>query len=152
VPIEEEEEWVLYMKTNIHFLLHLVQFLEWKNVWDESCRENHCAFNNLFETVRKNVVQPDRPQMTIWRMRIACWIPKATNTHSQHAILIAFLQHNGCKNVPQCYVLRTFPVLSVHEMRPYCKIRRATFRNLSALADSRISNSNSFEERHFSIT
>jgi hypothetical protein len=24
-----------------------------------------------------------RPQMTIWRMRIACWIPKATNIHTQ---------------------------------------------------------------------
>jgi len=23
----------------------------------------------------KNIVQPDRPQMTIWRMHIACWIP-----------------------------------------------------------------------------
>jgi len=21
--------------------------------------------------------------MTIWRMRIACWVPKATNTHNQ---------------------------------------------------------------------
>jgi len=30
----------------------------------------------------KNVVDPDRPQMTIWRMRIACWIPKATHTHT----------------------------------------------------------------------
>jgi hypothetical protein len=28
--------------------------------------------------------------MTIWRVRIACWIPKATNTHSQYVILIAF--------------------------------------------------------------
>jgi hypothetical protein len=28
--------------------------------------------------------------MTIWRMRIACWVPKATNTHSQYVILIAF--------------------------------------------------------------
>ena len=28
--------------------------------------------------------------MTIWRMRIACWIPKATNTHSQYVTLIAF--------------------------------------------------------------
>jgi hypothetical protein len=27
--------------------------------------------------------------MTTWRMRIACWIPKATNTHSQYAMLIA---------------------------------------------------------------
>ena len=32
------------------------------------------------------VVEPDRPQMTIWRMRIACWIPKATDTHSEYII------------------------------------------------------------------
>jgi hypothetical protein len=28
--------------------------------------------------------------MTIRRMRIACWIPKATNIHSAYVILIAF--------------------------------------------------------------
>ena len=28
--------------------------------------------------------------MTIWRMRVACWITKATNTHSEYVILIAF--------------------------------------------------------------
>jgi len=28
--------------------------------------------------------------MTIWRMRIACWIPKATNTHAEYVILTAF--------------------------------------------------------------
>ena len=38
----------------------------------------------------KNIVEPDRPQMTIWRMRIACWISKATDTHSEYVILIAF--------------------------------------------------------------
>jgi hypothetical protein len=27
--------------------------------------------------------------MTIWRMRIACWIPKATDTHSQLVIFIS---------------------------------------------------------------
>jgi hypothetical protein len=32
--------------------------------------------------------------MTIWRMRITCWVPKATNTHAEYVILIAFpLQH-----------------------------------------------------------
>ena len=30
----------------------------------------------------KNIVQRGRPQMTIWRMRIACWITKAANTHT----------------------------------------------------------------------
>jgi len=43
----------------------------------------------LWDKMWQNIVQPDRPQMTIWRMRIACWIPKATNTNSQHVILIA---------------------------------------------------------------
>ena len=27
--------------------------------------------------------------MTIWRICIACWIPKATNTYSEYVILIA---------------------------------------------------------------
>ena len=38
----------------------------------------------------KNVVDPGRPQTTIWRMRIACWINKAIQTHSEYVILIAF--------------------------------------------------------------
>jgi len=38
----------------------------------------------------KNIVEPGRPQMTVWRMCIACWIPKATNTLSEYVILIAF--------------------------------------------------------------
>ena len=37
-----------------------------------------------------NIVELGRSQMTIWCMRIACWIPKATNTHSHYVILIAF--------------------------------------------------------------
>jgi len=31
----------------------------------------------------KNIVEPGRPQIT-WRMRIALWIPKVTNTHSKY--------------------------------------------------------------------
>jgi hypothetical protein len=40
----------------------------------------------------KNIVQPGRPQVTIlrMRMRIACWVPKATNTHSDYVKHIAF--------------------------------------------------------------
>jgi len=41
----------------------------------------------------KNVAEPDRPQMTIWRMRVAWWIPKATDTHSEYVVLIAFPLH-----------------------------------------------------------
>jgi len=31
--------------------------------------------------VKKNIVQPDRPQMTIWRTRFAYWVTKAADTH-----------------------------------------------------------------------
>jgi len=34
------------------------------------------------ETMWKNTVEPGSSEMAIWRMRIACWIPKATNRHS----------------------------------------------------------------------
>ena len=44
----------------------------------------------VYEILRKNIVQPDRPQTTIWRMRYARWIPKSTNTRSEYAIIIVF--------------------------------------------------------------
>ena len=31
--------------------------------------------------------------VTIWRMRFKCWIPKATDTHSEYVIVTAFRQH-----------------------------------------------------------
>ena len=47
----------------------------------------------VYEIMWKNFVEPSRPQMTIWRIRIACWIPKATNTQSECIIPIAFPLH-----------------------------------------------------------
>jgi len=44
----------------------------------------------VYEIMWKKIVEPDRPSMTIWRMRIERWIPKATNTHSEYVVLIAF--------------------------------------------------------------
>ena len=40
--------------------------------------QNHVAY----EIMCKNIVELGRPQMTIWRMRIASWIPRATHTHT----------------------------------------------------------------------
>jgi len=44
----------------------------------------------VYEIMWKNMVEPDRPQMTIRRMRIACWITKATDTQSEYIIFSAF--------------------------------------------------------------
>jgi hypothetical protein len=62
--------------------------LRMRNLSDESYRGNqnaHFVFSNFFffnlavyKTVWENTVQADRPQMTVWLMRIACWKPKAT--------------------------------------------------------------------------
>jgi len=66
-----------------------------RNVSDKSCSENQnffFFFENfaLYDMMWKNRVEPDRAQMTIWRFPIECWIPKATNTHSECVILVGF--------------------------------------------------------------
>jgi hypothetical protein len=50
----------------------------------------HFVFSNFFfkycaiyEIRWKNILEWGRPQMTIWCMHIAFWIPKATDTHTQ---------------------------------------------------------------------
>jgi len=47
----------------------------------------------FFEIMWKNIEEPGRPQMTIWRMRIACWVPKATDILSECVTIIAFPVH-----------------------------------------------------------
>jgi hypothetical protein len=72
-----------------------------RNVSDKSCRENektHFMFSNFFcvenitayEIKLKNTVVPESPQTTKWFKRFACWITRATNTHSAFVILIGF--------------------------------------------------------------
>jgi hypothetical protein len=66
-----------------------IDFLCWVTFFENS---------SVYEIMCKNVIERGRPQMTIWRMRIACWIPKATHTHThththtntEYVILIAF--------------------------------------------------------------
>jgi len=43
------------------------------------------SFKNraIYDMRRKNIVEPDGPEMTIWRVRFACWVTKATNTYTQ---------------------------------------------------------------------
>ena len=93
-------KWVFYMKTNRHFSSYLAQlFLEWEmfqiKVVEKTKTQTLCSItfflnHAVYEITWQNTVQPGRPQMTIWRMCIACWVPKATNTHSEYVILIAF--------------------------------------------------------------
>jgi len=68
----------------------------------------------IYEIMWKNIVEWDRPQMTMRRMRIACWIPKTRNTHSEYVILLLFHCSNCCTNVPLWYVTRLVLIRSIH--------------------------------------
>ena len=106
------------MKTNI--LLDHIQpsFSQNQNCFRKSCRENqnsHFMFKNFFfsenrsvyEIMWKNIVERGGPQMTIWRMGIAYWIPKATNTPSEYVIISLSHCNNGYADASEC----TLPVL-----------------------------------------
>ena len=96
------------MKTNIQFLIiSRPVLLRMRSVIGQNCRENqgtHFRSNNFpekknayYEINGKNIIEPNRPRMTIQRMRIACWIPKATKAHSEYVILIALPQQQWLK-------------------------------------------------------
>ena len=65
------------------------------------------------EIMWKNIVEPDGPQMTIRRMRIACWVTKATDTHSEYVTLIVFPRQQWLRElVSVMFIARTLPVSS----------------------------------------
>jgi len=76
-----------------------------KNVSGNICRENQNKYfmfidifsfeiHAVYEIMLKNIVQRGRPQTTIWRMQIVCWIAKATNIFSEYVTLIALQQQH----------------------------------------------------------
>ena len=103
-------------KTKTHFVLSNI------------CFENRA----VYEIMWKNIVEPGMPHVIVRCMRITCWIPKTTNTHSDYVIIMFFpLQQWFCTNAPQCYVFRTLPFLFVPEYDfsgKRCSVNAVTFR------------------------
>jgi len=106
------------------YLIVSVSVLRVRNILGEKCSENQNThlmsskfsfFENhvIRDIMWKNIVERGRPQMTIWCMHVACWIPKATDRHSECIILTAFAlpqcSHESCLNVTLyvhcCFVL-----------------------------------------------
>ena len=110
------------MKINIHFWSYLTQLffeLEMLQTKVVGKIKAQICFQRLphppkicavYAVIWKNILEQSRPQMTVRRMRISCWIPKATNTKSQYVILILFKMILWLDDVPQCYVVCTLPV------------------------------------------
>jgi hypothetical protein len=68
-----------------------------KNVSDKTCRGNQNTHSRTYfriscfcEVMWNHNVQPNRPQMIIWSIRVACWIPRATILDSEYVTLISF--------------------------------------------------------------
>ena len=53
-----------------------------------------------------------------WRMCIACWIPNATDTHSEYVILIAFPRQQWLRERSSLLRLRTLLVLLLSMCTP----------------------------------
>jgi hypothetical protein len=86
----------------------------------------------------KNIVDRGRPQMAIWRMRIACWIPKATNTHSEYVIYIyiyiyiLLFHHNNARTHLSVTLYVTLPVLiKVDSMGPRRSVKSRFLRKIT---------------------
>jgi hypothetical protein len=91
------------MKTNVRFWSYLAQFfVEWEifetRVVEEikhTCNGKYLFFSENPANFLDNVGKYGRSRQatdgrTIMRMRIASWMTKTTNTHSEYVILIAF--------------------------------------------------------------
>jgi hypothetical protein len=76
------------------------------------------------EIVWNNIVERGRPQMTTWRMRFACWIPKAISTHSEYVILIDFplpqLLHERISMLRYAYIASLVIFLTADFLFVFC--------------------------------
>jgi len=93
---------------------------------EEKIKHTHFIFSNFFvenlavyEVTWENTVAPNRPQMTIRCMRIACCVTKATNTHSKYVKRIAFHGNNDYTQAPRSYVIGEVPVLGLPATWPW---------------------------------
>jgi predicted glycosyltransferase len=79
-------------------------FLECK-IFQPRFRENRAVYE-----MWKNIVEPERDDDVMRRMRFACWMTETADLHSECVILI-FHASGGYADAPQRYTIRTLPVL-----------------------------------------
>jgi hypothetical protein len=117
---------VLYIRADIHFWSYLAHFfLEWEMFLDRSCRENQNTFCvqqlfffrkscRLWDNVEKYCTAGQATDVNrTRRMRIANWIPMATDTNTEYVriILIAFPLRQWLRERFPVLYYSTMPVL-----------------------------------------
>jgi hypothetical protein len=89
----------------IHILYSIRFFRKSCRLWDnvEKCDSARQATMTIY---------------VIGRMRFACWITKATDTHSEYVILLVFHGNKGCTNAPRFNVYTYIACLVLFLRRP----------------------------------
>ena len=105
----------------------------------------------FYEIMWKNIVEPGRPLMAIWRMRIACWLTKATCSFTTSSIyffstakmVARRARMLRCRGQLKCDGTRaeTRYSLSAKRTSPF-KSARTSVQSTSGSRDVRISSSN----------
>jgi hypothetical protein len=124
-----QKQQVLYMKTNIRLWSHVVHFfLEWGMFQTEVVKKikTHFIFSNFvenlvfYEIMWKNIVEPGRPQMTVWCMHncmLDTWGYKHTLIICWHVHCLSCLRwgcHTHFYNVGVLYKVVLFVLLPLH--------------------------------------
>ena len=88
------------MKTNTHFRSISLNYSKNEKCLRQNLQRNskptfyvqYLLLRNraVYEIMWKITVKRGRPQVTIWRMRYARWVPKSTNTQTGYVIVISF--------------------------------------------------------------
>jgi len=119
------------MKASVHLWSYLAHCLEWKMFQTKVVEKikTHFTFNISFFPLKScrlwdNVEKRFRAgQATddniIWRVGFACWVPKATNTHSDYVILSAFSLQQWLQGRASTLRYTALPVLFCSPKRPY---------------------------------
>jgi len=94
------------------FQTKIVEDTKTNNLYSVACFFKLCSYE-----MWKNSAEWERPQMTIWRVRTACWISKDTNTHTLTICNThCFIAEIVVNNAPQCYV-NTVDYLTCYKCR-----------------------------------
>jgi hypothetical protein len=122
------------MKTNTHFVSYLAYFfLEWEilhtNVVEKIKTHILCSITFSRESCRlwdvvKYFTTGHATDNTIRRIRIACWVTKATHTHSEWVIIITFQQQQWLRERASMSRYSRLPVLSQSIKKPLIHVYR----------------------------
>ena len=115
------EDKYIFMNISGSFLLRMIRF---RTKFVEISKSNFFFPEkySFYGIMWKNIVERGRLQMTILRMRIACWILKAIDTHSYYVILIAFPRQKWLRQRASVLLYTYITYLLTYLLTPWSRV------------------------------